>query len=77
MELNRLIPTYEDGEWTKTSFTDEEFRLFLVRLFKEPGTYNFDETAFLFNKEARKFNKDGFYCDSPFRSKDFIKYWNV
>ena len=19
---------------------------------------------------------DGFYCDKPFRSKDFIQYWN-
>ena len=76
MELNRLIPTYDNGEWTTTSFTDDEFRLFLIDLFKEPGEYNFNETSFLFNKEARNFNKNGFYCDSPFRSKDFIKYWN-
>ena len=33
-------------------------------------------TALLFNEQARNFNKDGFYCDKPFRSKDFINYWN-
>ena len=31
--------------------------------------------ASLFNLEARNFNKDGFYCSAPFRSKDFINYW--
>jgi hypothetical protein len=37
--------------------------------------YEFNKTALLFNEEARKFNKQGFYCTSPFRSKDFIAYW--
>tara|TARA_Y100001937_G_scaffold33410_1_gene47662 strand:+ start:6209 stop:8344 length:2136 start_codon:yes stop_codon:yes gene_type:complete len=57
-------------------FDEEEFRQFLVGLFKEPGKYQFDETSFKFNQEARTFNDKGFYCDKPFRSKDFIKYWN-
>ena len=72
----RSIPTYDNGEWTKTAMSDEEFKSFLVGLFKEPGKYQFDKTSFKFNQEARTFNEKGFYCDKPFRSKDFIKYWN-
>ena len=29
----------------------------------------------MFNEQARIFNDLGIYCKSPFRSKDFIKYW--
>lgn len=73
----RVIPTYDNGEWTTTTFElDQEWLDFLLPLFKEPGDYNFDETAFIFNEQARAFNKDGVYCAAPFRSKDFIKYWN-
>ena len=74
--MKRIIPTYDNGEWTTTSFEEEEFKQFLVGLFKEPGKYNFDETSFKFNQEARNFNDTGVYCDKPFRSKDFIKYWD-
>ena len=28
-----------------------------------------------FNKEAQTFNTQGFYCNKPFRSKDFTTYW--
>ena len=70
--MERIIPTYDNGEWTTTSFEEEEFKQFLVGLFKEPGKYNFDETSFKFNQEARNFNDTGVYCDKPFRSKDFI-----
>ena len=74
--MKRIIPTYDNGEWTTTSFEEEEFKQFLVGLFKEPGKYNFNETSFKFNQEARNFNDTGVYCDKPFRSKDFIKYWD-
>ena len=75
--MNRKIPTYKDGEWDYTTFqSDESFIDFLLSLFKEPGKYKFDEYAFIFNQEARNFNTDGFYCSSPFKSKDFLKYWN-
>jgi hypothetical protein len=71
------IPTYKNGEWSTTEFeTREEFRDFLVTLFKEPGEYNFDETTLIFNAEARRFQKDKFYCEAPIKSKDFIAYWN-
>ena len=74
--MNRSIPTYKNGEWTTTEFnSDEEFSEFVLSVFKEPGLYNFNQYALLFNLEARNFNKDGFYCAAPFRSKDFINYW--
>ena len=73
----KIVPTYLDGEWTTTTFdSDQEWLDFLLPLFKEPGQYNFDETAFVFNEQARIFNEDGVYCKAPFRSKDFTKYWN-
>ena len=71
------VPTYESGSWTTTGFeTREDFRDFLVSIFKEPGLYNFNELAFEFNGEARRFNADGVYCTAPFRSKDFKEYWD-
>ena len=75
--MSKVIPTYLDGEWTTTEFkSDEDLAKFVLSIFKEPGKYNFDETSFLFNAEARKFNTQGFYCGAPFRSKDFMSYWD-
>lgn len=75
--MSRVIPTYENSKWSETTFdTDLEFREYLESIFKEPGEYDFDHTAWRFNDEASKFNKDGYYCNSPFRSKDYIAYWN-
>ncbi len=75
--MSRVIPTYENNKWSETKFdTDLEFREYLESIFKEPGEYDFDHTAWRFNDEASKFNKDGYYCNSPFRSKDYIAYWN-
>ena len=74
--MNRVIPTYENGIWSESSFeSDEDFAVFIKSLFKEPGLYEFDETFSLFNEQARTFNEKGIYCDKPFRSKDFINYW--
>jgi hypothetical protein len=71
------VPTYKNGTWSVTAFqTREEFKDFLQSLFKEPGTYNFDETTRIFNAEARKFQKQGYYCDAPLKTKDFINYWD-
>jgi hypothetical protein len=74
--MSRIIPTYENGKWDVTSFkSDEDFAEYLYSIFKEPGKYNFTKIAFEFNKEARVFNEQGFYCNKPFRSKDFTAYW--
>jgi hypothetical protein len=71
------IPTYELGEWTVTTFyTREEFRDFVSGIFKEPGQYNFTESSLIFNAEARKFQKQGYYCTAPIKTKDFIHYWD-
>jgi hypothetical protein len=75
--MSKKIPTYKNGKWDVTEFNDDkEFKEFLLKLFKEPGHYNFDKTAHMFNEQARFFNKNKFYCNKPFRSKDFITYWN-
>jgi hypothetical protein len=75
--MYKKIPKYQDGEWGYKEFeTKEDFNTYLLNIFKEPGQYNFDETALLFNEQAVLFNSQGFYCDKPFRSKDYIKYWN-
>tara|TARA_R110001592_G_scaffold315323_2_gene591274 strand:- start:74206 stop:76395 length:2190 start_codon:yes stop_codon:yes gene_type:complete len=75
--MYKKVPKYQDGKWGYKEFdTKETFIKYMLTLFKEPGQYNFDETALLFNEQAVSFNSQGFYCDKPFRSKDYIKYWN-
>jgi hypothetical protein len=77
MSIEYNIPTYEDGEWSETQFASrDDFKEFILSLFKEPGQYEFDETSRIFNEQARNFNKNGYYCDSPVRTKDYIKYWD-
>ena len=71
------VPTWEQGVWSTTNFeTLEEFREFVLPLFKEPGKYNFDETSFEFNAQARKYNTKEYFCPFPEGSKDFIDYWD-
>lgn len=73
------IPTLNTltDEWTHTSFeTREEFTAYLWTRFKEPGKYNFDESSYRFNEQARKFNKDKVFCVAPMRSKDYRTYWD-
>ena len=71
------VPTYENGKWGVTEFsTRESFRDFLLPLFKEPGQYEFDEMSIIFNAEGRKFQKQGYYCAAPVKTKDFITYWD-
>jgi len=74
--MYKTVPTYKNNKWTVTEFKEkEDFTKYLNTLFKEPGQYDFDEVALLFNEQAKIFNKQGFYCDKPFRSKDFSTYW--
>ena len=73
------IPTYtvETNTWSTSEFDSrKEFYEFVLSIFKVPGEYNFDQTALLFNKEARIFNDEGYYCNKPFRSKDYTEYWD-
>jgi hypothetical protein len=52
------VPTWDNGVWTTTSFaTREDFRLYLLTLFKEPGEYECDETALrLSSSEKRRYS---------------------
>ena len=74
--MYKTVPTYTNGKWTTTEFeTEELFIEYILSIFKEPGLYGFSDIAFEFNKEAKSFNTQGFYCNAPFRSKDFTNYW--
>ena len=74
--MSRIIPTYENGTWGTTEFaSDLLFREYLESIFKEPGEYHFNKIALKFNQQAQIFNSEGYYCQAPFRSKDFTKYW--
>lgn len=71
------IPTYENQSWSVTEFsTRDEFKDFVLSCFKEPGLYDFDQTSEMFNEQARIFQKRKFYCDAPYNTKDFIRYWD-
>ena len=75
-EIYQDIPTWNNGKWTSTDFdTREDFATYVRDLFKEPGQYAFDDVSKEFNAEAVKFNTQGFYCAAPFKSRDFINYW--
>ncbi len=75
-EIYQDIPTWDNGTWTSTDFDNrEDFAKYVRDLFKEPGQYAFDDVSYEFNAEATKFNEQGFYCAAPFKSRDFINYW--
>ena len=75
-EIYQDVPTWDNGTWTTTDFDSrEDFASYIRDLFKEPGQYAFDKVSEEFNTEAVKFNTQGFYCAAPFKSRDFINYW--
>ena len=74
------IPWYDGdvGVWKEREFESREvFAGFVEGLFQEPGVYGFDETSRMFNEEARRFKLNGFYCSAPFKSRDYVHYWEV
>jgi hypothetical protein len=71
------IPCWDNGDWTTVSYNSrQEFADIIQELFKEPGQYEFDETSFIFNEQSVKFKQNNVYCTAPFKSKDFINYWD-
>jgi hypothetical protein len=79
-EIYQDIPTYDNGEWTTTSFESrEDFKNFILNVvFKEPGKYQFNKTTNeIFIAESTRFKKDGIYCAAPFKSKDYVNYWDT
>ena len=76
-EIYQDIPCWDNGTWTTVSFNSrEEFSGAIANIFSEPGKYGFDETSLLFNQEAVRFRDQNVYCIAPFRSRDFISYWD-
>ena len=77
-EIYQDIPTYDNGQWTTTSFDSrEDFSNFIFGVFKLPGEYGFNDTTNkIFISESDKFRSDGVYCTAPFKSKDFVNYWD-
>lgn len=81
MENNYIsVPLWENGEWSFLDFqTRDDWKNFVRSVFKDAGPdegYQFDETSFLFNEQARQFQKNGYYCAAPIKTKDYIKYWD-
>lgn len=74
------VPIYSPSKlWHYTEFaTREEFRDYLVPLFKEPGLYEFDEISIKFNEQAAIFLQKGIYPGNEFqkRSKPYREYWD-
>lgn len=72
------IPTYENGHWVEdTEFVSQrDFIDFILNLFKEPGQYDFDESVVHWQDQSNHYREFGYYTKAPFRSKDYIKYWD-
>jgi hypothetical protein len=77
-EIYERIPTWDNGTWKYTSFDSrEEFALELeTNYFKEPGTYELDDTVYEFRKQALIFQKRGYYCDYDDGDLGFNDYWD-
>jgi hypothetical protein len=76
-ELYQDIPCWDNGTWTTVSYDSrDEFSRAIADIFAEPGKYDFDDTSFLFNEQATVFRTQNVYCTAPFKSKDFIAYWD-
>jgi len=72
------IPTWDNGNWTTTTFNSvEEFKEYILSIFKLPGQYRFNKDLLAVAKEeAFKFEKQDYYCSKPFMSKDYVDYWD-
>jgi hypothetical protein len=47
------IPTWNKGVWEYTEFaTRDEYKDFVLSIFKEPGKYNFNEVSSEFNAKS-------------------------
>lgn len=73
------IPTYnaDIDIWSETDFTSQEhFKFFLERIFREPGEYNFDESTLKWNALGRKFTEKKFYTMLARGTQDWKKFWD-
>ena len=74
--MYKVVHTYHNGKWGPTEFIDKStFLEYILSIFSEPGEYGLNNLSYKFNTEAKSFTDQGFYCNKPFRSKDFTTYW--
>ena len=68
--MYKSVPTYYNGKWIVTDFeTKDNFIEFILSIFSEPGEYGFTILSKEFNREAKIFNEQGFYCNKPLDQK--------
>jgi len=73
------IPTYNSKEdtWSYTNFeTRDEFKVFVWSKFKPPGELKLYNTQ-AWRQKASYFEQKGYYTDAPYKSRDYINYWNI
>lgn len=72
------IPTWEDGDWIEDTVFYElnDFKNYLLDLFKVPGEYEFDESVQHWQDESNTYKQLGYYCKSPTGTRDHRKYWD-
>lgn len=73
------IPTYstQANQWTYTDFeTRNDFKNYVQSKLVKPGDFKL-RNIHSFRMQAAKYEKDGYYTDAVFRSKDYINYWNL
>ena len=69
------IPTYKNNEWSYTDFeTKSEFIDFVKSQFLPPGEIKIKSKNW--NLQAQHYNKYKFYCEAPYKSLDYINYWD-
>ena len=75
------IPTYtlSTNSWGHTLFYSiEEFRAFLIPLFKEPGEYNISlEISRKFNEIGRNWRINKYYTEATNGGRDYRTYWDT
>ncbi len=76
--IYKRIPVWDNGVWSTITFNSRlEFAEYLeTECLKEPGEYELDETSFMFNEHAIKFNKKGYFCDETKDTDAWKKWWN-
>lgn len=78
MGIYMSIPTWDNGVWKYTMFSDKkEFREYIKSIFKEPGQYQFDETVLLWNEHARMYQDKKMFCTAPEGSRDYQIFWDT
>lgn len=77
-EVYENIPCYNNGKWELISFNSrEEFAETLEKDYlKEPGTYELDETIYLFKEKAIDFEGDGYYTNCEEDTLEYEDFWD-